>query len=135
MVRATRAGTTNARQPKGRPMSARLLSALAALPQVHCKISGVIAYGNPSRWPEGDIDAIAADLRPFVEHAIECFGWKRIVWGSDYPVCTLTRGLVAWKAVTERLLEGCSDDEIDALARHNAERLYRLAPSKPARAS
>ncbi|MDE2394669.1 MAG: amidohydrolase [Burkholderiales bacterium] len=110
------------------------ICALAALPRVHCKISGVIAYGNAARWPEGDIGAIAADLRPFVEHCIQSFGWQRVVWGSDFPVCNLTRGLAAWKAVTDRLLEGCSDSQIDALAHANAERLYRLAPVSSASA-
>jgi predicted TIM-barrel fold metal-dependent hydrolase len=105
------------------------IRALAAMPNVSCKVSGVIAYGDATRWPDGDIDSVAADLRPFVEHAIGCFGWTRVVWGSDFPVCNLTRGLPVWRAVTDRLLEGCSDAELDALAHGNAMRLYRLEPA------
>src|SRR5258705_542028 len=73
------------------------IRALATLPNVHCKISGVIAYGDPSRWQAGDIAAVAEDLRPYVEQVIQSFGWQRGVWGSDFPVCKLTKGLTTWK--------------------------------------
>ncbi len=99
---------------------------VAQNPNMACKISGVIAYGDASRWPEGDANSVARDLRPYVEHVIACFGWQRIVWGSDFPVCNLTRGLASWKAATDVLLQGCSDSEIDALAFANARRIYRL---------
>jgi predicted TIM-barrel fold metal-dependent hydrolase len=99
---------------------------LAALPNVHCKISGVIAYGDPSRWPGDDIAAVAEDLRPYIEQVIHSFGWQRVVWGSDFPVCKLTKGLTIWKQVTDWLLRGASDSELDALAHGNARRIYRL---------
>jgi predicted TIM-barrel fold metal-dependent hydrolase len=99
---------------------------LAALPNVHCKISGVIAYGDPARWPGIEITAVAEVLRPYIEHAIESFGWQRVVWGSDFPVCKLTKGLTAWKQVTDLLLRGASNSELDALAHGNARRIYRL---------
>ena len=99
---------------------------LAQQPNVACKISGLIAYGDASRWPNGDIQAITRDLRPFVEHVIACFGWERVVWGSDFPVCNLTKGLATWKAVTDALLQGCSEAEVDALAFVNAQRIYRI---------
>ncbi|MFG6448636.1 amidohydrolase family protein [Roseateles sp. BYS180W] len=100
------------------------LRELAALPHVHCKISGVIAYGRAADWT--DLPSIARDLRPFVEHAIDCFGWDRVVWGSDWPVCEVTRHLSDWMGVTQLLLQGCSGDEIDRLAHRNAQRIYRL---------
>jgi predicted TIM-barrel fold metal-dependent hydrolase len=102
------------------------IRALAMLPNVHCKISGVIAYGDPSRWQAGDIAAVAEDLRPYIEQVIQSFGWRRIVWGSDFPVCKLTKGLATWKQVTDFLMRGASDSELDALAQGNARRIYRL---------
>ena len=71
------------------------IAALARHDNVYCKISGIIAYGNGGRWPQGEEGeaVIAGDLRPFVEHVIDCFGWRRVLWGSDFPVCTLTRAL------------------------------------------
>ena len=96
------------------------MTALAALPNVAAKISGVIAYGDPLNWT---VD----DLRPFVEHTIDAFGWDRVVWGSDHPVCTLTADLTRWVAATHELIGGASEDEQAKLLHGNAERIYRLA--------
>jgi predicted TIM-barrel fold metal-dependent hydrolase len=102
------------------------IARLAGYPNVVCKISGVIAYGDVSRWAEGDVGAVVRDLRPYVEHVIASFGWERVVWGSDFPVCNLTRGLRTWKAATDELLDACSPQQLDALAFGNARRVYRL---------
>jgi len=56
------------------------ISDIAKRPNVAVKISGVIAYGNGLDWTLDDI-------RPYVEHSVEAFGWDRVVWGSDSPVC------------------------------------------------
>ena len=95
------------------------LAALAAHPNVACKISGLVAYAEPGRWT-------ADDLRPFVEHAVAVFGWDRVVWGSDWPVCTLTADLGRWVAATHALLDGASADEEAKLLHANATRIYRL---------
>ncbi|MDQ0394764.1 amidohydrolase family protein [Labrys monachus] len=112
-------GVPNVRDRELDPWRADI-EALSALPNVACKISGVIAYGHRTEWT---VD----DLRPFVEHAIDCFGWNRVVWGSDWPVCTLTADLAKWVAATHQLLEGTSEDEKIALLSRNATRIYRLA--------
>lgn len=93
--------------------------ALAALPNVTCKISGVVAYGEPEGWT---VD----DLRPFVDHVIACFGFDRLVWGSDWPVCTLTADLGRWMAATQALVAGASLDERARLFGETAIRIYRL---------
>lgn len=67
-----------------------------------------------------------ADLRPYVEHVIESFGWDRVVWGSDYPVCTQTANLTRWVEATHALIAGASPDEQARLLHANAERIYRL---------
>ncbi len=95
------------------------IRAIAALPNVACKISGIVAYADPAGWSVGD-------LRPFVEHVIESFGWDRVVWGSDWPVCTLTADLARWIAATHELIAGASPDEQERLLSRNAERIYRL---------
>lgn len=95
------------------------ITALAKLPNVAAKISGVIAYGDPEHWT-------IADLRPFVEHTIEAFGWDRVVWGSDFPVCTLTANLTRWVGATRELIAGASETEQAKLLHRNAERIYRL---------
>jgi len=95
------------------------ITELAKRPNVVAKISGVVAYADPETW-------IADTLRPWVEHTISSFGWDRVVWGSDWPVCTLGGGLLAWVAATHALLEGASMDEKQKLLCGNAKRIWSL---------
>lgn len=94
------------------------LRALAERPNVACKVSGLVAYAGAG-WT-------VADLRPWVEHAIACFGWDRVVWGGDWPVCTLGAPLARWADATRELVAGAGEDERARLFHRNAERLYRL---------
>jgi predicted TIM-barrel fold metal-dependent hydrolase len=95
------------------------IKTLAAEPNVAAKISGVVAYAD-AQWT-------TADLRPFVEHVIESFGWGRVVWGSDWPVCTLTADLGRWVAATREIIAGASAEEQAKLLNRNARRIYRLS--------
>jgi hypothetical protein len=82
-------------------------------PNVTAKISGVVAYAEAESWT-------VETLRPYVEHTIAQFGWDRVVWGSDWPVCTLGGGLSTWVAATHALLAGCSEMEREKLLSGNA---------------
>ena len=95
------------------------IRALAALPNVACKISGVMAYAKPGH-------ANAAAVRPFVEHCLEQFGWERVVWGGDWPVCNLTTDLPNWISVTRELVRHESAANQQKLFHENAERIYGL---------
>jgi predicted TIM-barrel fold metal-dependent hydrolase len=97
----------------------RGISELAARPNITAKISGIVAYADSGAWA-------AETLRPYVEHVIDRFGWNRVVWGSDWPVCTLGGGLLAWVAATHAVLSGCSEDERDSLFWKNADRIWKL---------
>lgn len=112
-------GVPNVRDRELDPWRADI-AALAKLPNVACKISGIVAYADPAGWT---VD----DLRPFVEHVIAVFGWDRVVWGSDWPVCTTTADLTRWVAATHALIAGASDSEKERLLSTNATRIYRLA--------
>jgi len=92
---------------------------IARRANVTVKISGVVAYADPDSWT-------VETLRPFVEHSISSFGWDRVVWGSDWPVCTLGGGLPSWVATTHALTAGCSADEREQLYQRNAKRLWNL---------
>ncbi|MEP6652050.1 MAG: amidohydrolase [Myxococcales bacterium] len=96
---------------------------IAELPNVNAKISGVVAYAKP--------DWTVDDLRPFVEHVIQTFGWDRVMWGSDHPVCTLTANLNRWVEATHAIIAGASKEQKAALLHRNAECIYRMeaAPS------
>ena len=86
---------------------------------VTAKISGVVAYADPETW-------IAETLRPWIEHTISCFGWDRVVWGSDWPVCTQGGSLPAWVAATHAVLYGASGEEKEKLLSGNARRIWSL---------
>jgi predicted TIM-barrel fold metal-dependent hydrolase len=95
--------------------------AVAAHPNVAGKISGIVNHAAPG-WT-------AETLRPVFDHMIDCFGWDRLVWGSDHPVCTITgANLTRWVEATRRLVaHGSLEDQAKVLHR-NAERIYRVAP-------
>lgn len=58
------------------------LKAAAAFPQVWCKVSGLVTEADWATWKP-------SDLRPYVERVVELFGFQRLMFGSDWPVCTL----------------------------------------------
>jgi predicted TIM-barrel fold metal-dependent hydrolase len=94
------------------------IAEIARRPHVTVKISGIVAYASPN-W-------ILDDLRPIVEHCLARFGWDRVVWGSDWPVCTLNGSLSTWVAATQALIADCSRDEREKFLFRNACRLWRL---------
>jgi predicted TIM-barrel fold metal-dependent hydrolase len=90
---------------------------LARFENVTCKISGLVAYADPTSWR---VD----DLRPFVEHVLHTFGWHRVVWGGDWPVCTLSATLKAWVRATQELIAHATEEQKAGLLHRNAERIY-----------
>lgn len=94
------------------------IAALASLPNVVGKVSGILIHAKPG-WT-------ADDLRPAVEHMIESFGWDRVVWGSDRPVLRLNGTLTQWVNATREIVSAASEDEQAALFHRTAERVYRI---------
>ena len=94
------------------------LRALAALPNVACKLSGALTEAGPG-WTE-------AQVTPYVAHAVECFGFDRLMYGSDWPVSEQTHRVPDWVALVERAVSGCSAAEWEALFGGTAARVYRL---------
>jgi L-fuconolactonase len=92
---------------------------LAALPNVVCKISGVITEADHAHWTREQV-------RPYVAHAIECFGFDRVLYGSDWTVAELTHDYPAWVDIVDEVVTGCSQAELRKLYRDNAIRTYRL---------
>lgn len=98
---------------------ARGITDLARRPHVSAKISGITAYGTA--------DWSVETLRPYVEHVITAFGWDRVVWGSDSPVCTLQASIDQWVAATQALVAGASVEERAKLFQLNARRIWKVA--------
>ena len=101
------------------------LSTLAREPNVVCKISGLVTCA--------EVDELsAATLRPYVEHVLAAFGWERVLWGGDWPVCTLATTLRHWRAISQELFATASREQQERLFFRNAVRVYRLAGALPA---
>ena len=83
-----------------------------------CKLSGLVTEASPG-WK---VD----DLRPYVDHVIECFGPHRVVWGSDWPVMTLNADYGAWLNATRQLISPLSPTDRAAIMARNAVSFYRL---------
>ncbi len=95
------------------------MRALAALPNVHCKISGVATEADHRNWTR-------ERLRPYIDHAIECFGFDRIMFGGDWPVCELAGSYPDWVSIVDWAMSGCSEADRRKLFCDNAIRFYRL---------
>ena len=95
------------------------LNDLAAAPNIACKLSGLqtqLSAGTPNRF-----DAFA----PYLCHAVSAFGIDRVIYGSDWPVCTMRGSMNAWAQVVAGIL---GDDEAAhrRVFRDNAIRLYDI---------
>ena len=92
---------------------------LAALPNIVVKISGVITEADHKAWKKEQV-------MPYVSHVIECFGFDRVMFGSDWTVSELTHRYPDWVAIVDEVIEGCSEGEARKLYRDTASRIYRL---------
>jgi L-fuconolactonase len=94
----------------------RDLRALAAQPNVFCKLSGLVTEADWPRWtPE--------QLRPYLDAAFESFGPQRLMVGSDWPVCTLAG---EYERVMAVLVDYVADRDREAVLGGNAARFFRL---------
>ncbi|WP_304454345.1 amidohydrolase [Nocardiopsis sp. YSL2] len=104
--------------PDDSPWAART-AALARLPHVSAKLSGLVTEADWTRWrPE--------HLAPYVHRALDLFGPDRLMFGSDWPVCTLAADHSAVVRTAEDLLAGLSPTETDQVMGGTARQWYRL---------
>lgn len=92
---------------------------LKAYPQIHFKLSGMLTEAGPN--PSAD------RLRPPVEFMIETFGWERLLWGSDWPVCLLA---ASYRATFEMMMEvvgPMTEEQRTMLFGGNAAKYYRVS--------
>jgi len=94
----------------------RDVARLAARPNIVCKLSGLAT--------EAARDWEIANLRPAVDHVLNCFGPQRLLWGSDWPVVDLAGGYEKWFGAAEILLADLSANEKAAIFGGNAARVY-----------
>jgi len=101
---------------------ASLLRPFGELPNVWCKLSGLVTEADPVAWQ-------VADLAPFVEIALETFGPQRLLFGSDWPVCLLAASYADVVGAARELTAGLSTAERTAIFGGAAAAAYRLSVS------
>jgi L-fuconolactonase len=101
------------------------IRALASLPNVACKLSGMVTEADWTSWT-------VEQLRPYAETVLDAFGADRVLFGSDWPVCTLAAGYDAVVRSAEQLVEALGRGEREAVFGGAARTAYRL-PSAGAR--
>ena len=92
---------------------------MAALPNVVCKLSGVTTEADHRGWTRDQ-------LRPYIDHVVECFGPDRILYGGDWPVSELAGTYLQWLATLDWATAGFSPTDKRKLFRDNAVKAYRL---------
>jgi L-fuconolactonase len=102
------------------------ISDLAARPNVSCKVSGLVT--------EAGRDWRRAQIAPYIDHLADRFGPGRLMFGSDWPVCTLTASYAEVFALARDALHGrLGPAELDAFFGGNAISVYRLGATVAAR--
>ena len=96
------------------------LRKLAELPNVVCKISGMVTEADHEGWQP-------TDLEPFINVVLDAFGEERVLFGSDWPVALLASPYRRWYETLGALTARLPVSARRKLWAENAQRFYRLA--------
>ena len=95
------------------------MAALATFENVHCKISGMVTEADWSAWkPE--------DFFPYLDELFESFGAKRLIYGSDWPVCLLAATYDQQLEIVQQYIGRLTNNEKLLVMGENARRFYNL---------
>lgn len=86
---------------------------------VFCKISGMVTEAKWDQWEADEFD-------PYIDVVVEAFGIDRIMFGSDWPVCTLSASFSDVYGIVENYFRGYSDEEKRKVFGKNAIEFYNL---------
>jgi L-fuconolactonase len=92
---------------------------LAELPNVACKLSGMVTEAEVDKWT-------VADLRPYADVVLEAFGPERVMFGSDWPVSTLAADYARVVETASDLTSQLTSSEREAVFAGTATRVYGL---------
>jgi predicted TIM-barrel fold metal-dependent hydrolase len=96
------------------------LKTFAAFPNVWCKMSGLVTEADFKTWTK-------EQLKPYIDHVIDCFGFDRVMYGGDWPVAYQAAEYPRWVEALLWAVQGCSADELKKLFHDNAIAFYKLA--------
>ena len=95
------------------------IAALAAHKNVYCKLSGLVTEAKPD-WK-------LSDLSDYSGHIIQCFGANRVLWGSDWPVCTLRTSYQTWYKSSLALINSLTAEQQSAVMGSTAAFVYGIS--------
>lgn len=95
------------------------LSKLAKHPNVSCKISGMVTEANYKTWTE-------EQLQPYFDAVLEAFGPKRLMFGTDWPVCLVATSYKNWLELVKKVVSKFSVAEQEQILYKNAITVYHL---------
>ena len=98
---------------------ATLMKAIAKHENVFCKVSGMITEADYNNWTK-------AQLAPYLDVIFEAFGSRRILFGSDWPVCLVAGSYTQVKAIVTDYIADFSSEEQKNIMGHNAMKFYNL---------
>ena len=106
-------------QAKDRTQWRRDMTEFAKCTNVVCKVSGIVASARPGKWS-------ADDLAPIVNHTMDAFGPERVMFGGDWPVCTLAASFRQWVEALKTIVRNRPEADQRKLFHDNAVRFYGL---------
>lgn len=106
-------------QGKDRTQWQRDMERMARGKNVVCKVSGIVASARPEKWT-------ADDLAPIINHTLQAFGPERVMFGGDWPVCTLAATYRQWVEALKTIVRQRPMEEQRKLFHDNAVRFYGL---------
>lgn len=98
---------------------ANYMQKIGELPNVMCKVSGMVTEAEWSGWQK-------EDFYIYLDMALGAFGTKRLVYGSDWPVCTLAAQYAEQLEIVESYFEKLSSTEKSDIFGGNACRFYGI---------
>ena len=94
------------------------MSELASFDNVHCKVSGIVTTANEN-WTQ-------TELKPYIDHLVATFGYDRLMFGSDWPVCTLAAEYQQWVEALLWAIQDATDGDKQKLFHDNAKQFYKI---------
>lgn len=95
------------------------LQELSLFPNVSCKLSGLVTEADMDNWTRDD-------LKPYINHVLECFGTERVVFGGDWPVSVQATTYKKWVETVDWVLSELSVEDKKRIYYLNAKDFYKL---------
>lgn len=102
---------------------AQCITTLAKHQHLHCKVSGLVTEADWQHWS-------VSDFEPYLAHVLSCFGAKRLMFGSDWPVCLVAANYTDSVSIIEQFITSHAPQDLLAVMGENAAMFYQLSGNR-----